>query len=79
MMLVDTHVHLHFPDFQSEVDLIIERARAAGIRYFINVGTDLKSSRESVALAHRYDFVYATVGIHPHDAKEASAEAVAEI
>ncbi len=73
-MFVDTHVHLHFPDFKNETDAVIDRARAAGVSHFLNIGTDLKSSQEAVALAERYDFVYATVGVHPHDAARATPE-----
>ena len=68
--LVDTHVHLHFPEFQSDVAQVIEQARGTGIRYLINVGTDVASSRQAIRVAEQYEFVYATVGIHPHDAKD---------
>lgn len=79
MNFVDTHVHLHFPDFDSDREQVIERARQSGVRHFINVGTDLESSRKSVALAEKYDFVYATVGIHPHDVKDARPEDMREL
>ena len=68
MHFVDTHTHIHFPDFQSDFDQVIERSQTAGVKYLINIGTDLESSRKSIELAERFDFVYATVGIHPHDA-----------
>ena len=79
MSFVDTHVHLHFPDFQSDFDGVIKRAREAGVRFFINVGTDLKSSEQAIALAERFEFVYATVGIHPHDVKDATPEAMRQL
>ena len=79
MIFVDTHVHLHFPEFDSDRDSIIDRARHSGIRYFINIGTDLESSRKSIELAERYDFVYATVGIHPHDVKDSTPEAMCQL
>lgn len=78
-MFVDTHTHLHFPNFKDETGPIIERARKAGVSYFLNIGTDLKSSEEAVALAEQYDFVYATVGIHPHDASEATPEDMCQL
>ncbi len=74
MNFVDTHVHLHFPDFQSDFDQVIERARESGVKFFINVGTDSESSRQAIAIAERFDFVYATVGIHPHDVKGVTPE-----
>ena len=74
MTFVDTHVHLHFPDYDPDRDAVIERSRQAGVGLFINVGTDLASSEAALKLARRHDFVWGTVGIHPHDAKEARNE-----
>jgi TatD DNase family protein len=73
-MFTDTHVHLHFPDYDRDREAVIERSREAGVGIFINVGTHLKSSEEAVRLAHRHPFVYATAGIHPHDAQDAREE-----
>ncbi len=69
MRLVDSHAHLDFPQFDADREAVIERAREAGLVAILNVGTDLASSRAAVALADRYDFIYAAVGVHPHDAK----------
>ena len=74
MNFVDTHVHLHFPDYDADREQVIAQSREAGVEQFINVGTDLESSRRSIELAHQFPFVYATVGIHPHDAKDAHEE-----
>ena len=74
MGFTDTHVHFHFPDYDEDRKQAIERSRQAGVELFINVGTDLKSSQESLKLAHQHEFIYATGGIHPHDAKEAHDE-----
>lgn len=74
MNLVDTHVHLHFPDYDADREEVIERSRKAGVELFINVGTDVESSAQSVQLAQKYPFVYAAAGIHPHDAKDAHDE-----
>ena len=74
VMFVDTHVHLHFPEYDEDRETVIERSREAGVELFINVGTNLAGSEEALKLAHRYDFVYATAGIHPHDAKDAREE-----
>ena len=71
---VDTHVHLHFPDYDADREEVIRRSRESGVELFINVGTNLESSRQSIQLAHQYPFVYATVGIHPHDAQDADDE-----
>ena len=67
-MLIDTHCHLDFPDFDPDRDDVIERSRENGIDYIVNIGSSLKSSQNSVELAQKYEFIYATVGIHPHEA-----------
>ncbi len=72
-MFIDTHCHLDFPEFDSDRDEVIQRAKAAGIDYLVNIGSSLKGSQDSVALAKEYDFIYATVGLHPHEADKFSA------
>lgn len=69
MRLVDSHAHLDFPQFDTDREAVVERARKARVVAILNVGTDLASSRAAVALTEAYDFVYAAVGVHPHDAK----------
>ncbi len=68
--LVDTHLHLDLKDYDRDREAVIERARQAGVRFMINVGFDLKTTRASITLAGRHDFIYATAGLHPHDAKQ---------
>ena len=79
MPFVDTHVHFHFPDFDSDRAEAIARSKASGVTTFINVGTDVESSRKSMSLAEADTAFYATAGIHPHDAKDATPEALNEI
>jgi len=74
MNFTDTHVHFHFPDYDGDREAAINRSREAGVELFINVGTDVESSEASIKLAHQYPFIYATVGTHPHDAKDAKEE-----
>src|SRR5262245_44445531 len=71
MRLFDSHAHLHFPGFADDLDAVLERARAAGVVGMVTIGTDRETNREAVALAEKRPDVYATVGIHPHDAAEA--------
>jgi TatD DNase family protein len=78
-MLIDTHCHLDFPDFDADRSLVMERAAQAGVGVIINVASSLRASREAVRLAGEHASVYASVGIHPHDAKEFSAQALAEL
>ncbi|HIC92753.1 MAG TPA: TatD family deoxyribonuclease, partial [Anaerolineae bacterium] len=79
MELTDTHAHLDFPQFDGDREEVIERALAAGVRRIINVGADLASSRRAVALAEAHPPIYAAVGVHPHDAKTLTDEALAEL
>lgn len=78
-MLIDTHCHLDFPDFDADRDAVVERSAQAGVGTIINVASSLQASRQAIALAGRYARVYASVGIHPHDAKDVSCEAFAEL
>ncbi len=68
-MLIDTHTHLHDPQFDTDRETVIQRARQNGVDLMITIGTDLETSRQAVELAERYDFVFATVGVHPHEVK----------
>jgi TatD DNase family protein len=77
--LFDTHAHLHFPEFAGDLDAVLARARAAGVRRILTIGTDVPTSRAAVALAAREPDVWAAVGIHPHEAAEADDAALAEI
>ena len=66
-MIIDTHAHLDFPQFDSDRDSIIQRAKKSGVEYIINVGSSLEGSRRSVELASQHREIFASVGIHPHD------------
>jgi TatD DNase family protein len=69
-MLVDSHCHLDFPDFASELDAVLARARAAGIGHFLTIGTELKRFAGVLAAAERADDIHCTIGVHPHEAAE---------
>jgi TatD DNase family protein len=69
MSLFDTHTHLSMRDFQRDLPEVISRARQAGVRKFLCVGFNFRSSGESVALAEKVEEIYASVGVHPHDAR----------
>ena len=78
-MLIDTHAHLYYPDLKSQLDDVIFRASEVGVEQIICVGTDLDSSKKSIAIAEKYPTVFATVGVHPHDAKDVSADFIEEL
>jgi TatD DNase family protein len=66
--LFDTHAHLHLPEFETDFDAMMGRARAAGVRGIVTIGTDVETSRAALAIAEHDSDVWATVGLHPHDA-----------
>ena len=69
-MLIDSHCHLDFPDFASEIDAVVGRARMAGIGTMLTIGTRLRAFEGVRAVAERFDNVWCSVGVHPHEAKE---------
>jgi len=79
MALIDSHTHLDFPQFDTDRGAVIARAREAGLAAILNVGADLPSSRAAVALAEQYDFIYAAVGVHPHDARTVTPAVLDEL
>lgn len=79
MRLFDTHCHLNDEAFRKDREEALERAGRAGVKKMVVVGYDLPSSRTAVALAEKYPPVYAAVGVHPHDARTVTPEAVSEI
>ncbi len=67
-MLVDTHCHLDFPDFDLDREEVIRRAKSEGIGCIVNIGSSLEGSKRAVELSRQYNSIYATVGLHPHEA-----------
>ena len=77
--MIDTHAHLEMPQFDGDRDEVIKRTVESGISLIIDVGSDLKGSRTALELARRYDFIYASAGIHPHEVKGVTIETYKEI
>src|SRR5690242_20017711 len=77
--LVDTHAHLNDRRFSHDLPAVLARAAAGGIGAIVVVGYNLASSQEAVRLAARHERLWAAVGIHPHDARHATEEALAEL
>ncbi|WP_319496340.1 TatD family hydrolase [uncultured Cohaesibacter sp.] len=81
-MLVDSHCHLDFPDFQEELDDVVRRAELAGVGHMVTICTRINKFDEIKAIAERYDNVFCSVGTHPHNADEElnySAEDIARL
>ena len=69
LTLVDSHSHIDMPAFDHDRDAVVARAREAGVEAFVTIGCDLATSRAAVTLADRHPFVYASIGVHPHEVK----------
>lgn len=77
--LIDTHCHLDMDAYADDVDAVVRSAAASGVAGIITVGIDPESSKQAVAIARRFPFVWATAGIHPHHAADAGPAQYAEL
>ena len=68
MELIDTHCHLDLEDFDGDREEAIGRAREAGVVQMVTIGIDPATSARAIQLAMTHDFIFASVGHHPHDA-----------
>ncbi|MBT3217445.1 MAG: TatD family hydrolase [Candidatus Marinimicrobia bacterium] len=78
-MLTDTHCHLFYPDLKKDLPAVLDRAGELGVNRFICVGTNLDDSTECLKLAAENEHIFATAGIHPHDAKDAPEDYLDQI
>lgn len=79
MHLIDSHTHIYYQDYQPDFDQILQRAAEAGVDAMLVVGTDLESSKHCLELAKRHSQLYATAGVHPHDAHGVTEDTYNEI
>ncbi len=66
--MIDSHAHLDDQKFNKDQEDLIGRFDEDGLEFVVNIGSDIETSRASVALAQKYEKIYAAIGIHPHDA-----------
>ncbi|MFY9175259.1 MAG: TatD family hydrolase [Peptococcia bacterium] len=78
-MYFDTHAHLDDRKYREDQDLVISRAKEAGLELIVNVGYNIASARRTVELTKKYDLIYGTVGMHPHDAKDLDGDGLREL
>ena len=69
MELVDTHCHIHFPDYGADPELVLKQAVDAGVTRLVCVGCRLEDSEGGIEFATNHDNVWASIGLHPHEAK----------
>jgi TatD DNase family protein len=77
--LIDTHAHLAFEPLINDIDSVLRRSIEADVTRWITVGTNMDENKKSIDLTEKYDNLYAAVGIHPHDAKDVTAEDLTEL
>lgn len=78
-MLFDTHAHYDDKRFDKDRHEVIKRVYDSGVSYILNASSNVASSVDSISLSQRYDFIYAAVGIHPHDAVEGNDNSITKL
>ncbi|MBF8274692.1 MAG: hydrolase, TatD family [Magnetococcales bacterium] len=73
-MLADSHCHLNFPDFSGDLDLVVQRAKQAGVTYINTISTKLTEVENVLRLIEPYTHITTTAGIHPHYAQDAGED-----
>ena len=76
MSLIETHAHLDYPDFASDLQDVLRRATEAGVARIITIATSVESSRRAIDLAEKHSNVYAVIGVHPTYAEEAEEDVI---
>lgn len=72
-MLVDSHCHIDFNDFEDDIEEIIQRMKDCGVTAALNAGNGLEDFENQLKLSNKYPFIYTAVGVHPHNADEYTA------
>lgn len=78
-MLFDTHAHYDDTKFNEDRYEVIKRAHESGVSYILNASSSAASNAESIKLARRFDFVFASIGIHPHNVNEITENTLADL
>jgi TatD DNase family protein len=73
-MLIDSHAHLEMHDFKNDLGEVIQRAKEAEIGYIFTVGTEKRDWERALEITNAHSFIYAILGVHPHNAKEIDGE-----
>ena len=69
-MLVDSHCHLDFNDFEEDFEDMLARARENGVTAMLNAGNNIDELDKQLEISEKYPFIYTAVGVHPHNAAE---------
>jgi TatD DNase family protein len=77
--VIDTHAHLNDKSYKHDIGDVIDKAEKAGVYRIINVGYDIESSKKAIEMSKRHKILYSSIGIHPHDAKDAPINAIEKL
>jgi len=75
-MLIDTHCHLDFKDFKDDLKAVLGRSIDSGVGFIINVGSSVDGTARSIKIAEENEFIYASIGIHPHEADKTTEDEI---
>ncbi len=79
-MYFDSHAHYDDRRFKEDRDTLLSQTLPeAGVDFLVNIGCDLRTSKASIALAHKYDYIFATVGFHPHELHDINSQSIDEL
>lgn len=78
-MLFDSHAHINDEQFDEDREELLKKVKESGVDLLVNPGADMPSSKAAVNLANEVDFVYAAVGVHPHDVEDMTEEDIEEL
>jgi len=78
-MLIDTHCHLFYDDLKNDLPGVLDRAHDLGVNRFICVATNMEDARECLLMGESHENIFASAGVHPHDAKDAPEDFVDQI
>jgi len=78
-MFFDSHAHYDDERFDEDQDTLLEGMPQKGVSYIINAASDIPSSQECIRLANKYPFIFAAVGVHPHEVSQLTEESITAI
>lgn len=78
-MIFDTHTHYDDEQFDSDRDELLGKMQEAGIETIVDVGASIETTKKALALARKYDFIYAAVGVHPSEVEELSDDSIEQL
>lgn len=79
MEFFETHAHYNDEVYKNNLDDVLNKCKEANVKYIVNIGYNKESSKNAIELARKYDYMYSTIGVHPHDVKNDTADDIYNI